>query len=218
MPQTIFTPFHYHATKRMRRILIGLGIVLWLGASVAVLGPIFPHVLYRLSPGTPQTLAAGIANTASTVSVPPAEPGFEVNLPPFDPELPKENYLVIKSVGINGQIHEGENWEKILKQGVWRVPNFPDPSSGKPVILASHRWGYLDWSNDFRRLNSFYNLPKTKVGDQIEIVWQQRQYFYEITAAETGTEITDYSADLILYTCELWESPVRVFRFAKRVN
>jgi sortase (surface protein transpeptidase) len=180
-----------------------------------VAAPIFPHVLYRLSPQTPVALAQTIGQTPAAVPEAQVKP---VNLPPVDPSLPKENYLVINSIGVNGLIHEGNDWEKILRQGIWKVPDFPEPSSGKPVILAAHRWGYLEWSNSFRRLNSFYNLPKVKTGDQIEVVWGQRKYLYEVYRGEQGDSISDYSADLILYTCQLWNSPIRVFRYAKRVN
>ena len=216
MPQTIFTPYHYHTTKKLRRFFITLGVILWSVAMITTITPIFPHILYRLSPQTSQILAAGIAKTGAIVELPQAE--ATIALPPKDDTLPAKNYLIIPSIGVNGQIHEGSDWENILRQGVWRVPDFPTPDTGKPVILAAHRWGYLDWSNQFRRWNSFYNLPKTKVGDKIEIVWQQRKYEYEIIAAETGDKITDYSADLILYTCQLWNSPVRVLRYAKRIN
>jgi hypothetical protein len=215
MSQTIFTPFHYHTSKKLRRTFTLLGIVFWVAASLAVLVPILPHVLYRLSPQTPNILAAEIGQTSFQL---PETVDATIALPEFDENLPQENYLVITSIGVNGQIHEGENWEDVLRQGIWRVPEFAQPNTGRPVILAAHRWGYLDWSNQFRRRNSFYNLPRVEVGDQIEIVWNQRQYLYEVYAAETATQISDYTADLILYTCQLWESPIRVFRYARRVN
>ena len=87
-----------------------------------------------------------------------------------------------------------------------------------PIILAAHRWGYLEWSASFRKLNSFYNLPQLKVGDTIKVVWDQRPFEYKVYSVETGTQITDYNAKLILYTCQLWNSPVRFFVYANRVN
>ena len=92
------------------------------------------------------------------------------------------------------------------------------PTQPKPIILAAHRWGYLEWTNGFRKLNSFYNLPKIKVGDTIKIVWDQRQFEYKVYAVTSGTNIPEYKANLILYTCQLWNSPVRFFVFANRVN
>ena len=63
------------------------------------------------------------------------------------------------------------------------MPDFGTPlDRTKPVILAAHRFGYLAWTNLYRRKNSFYNLPKLKEGDLVEITYKQRKYTYEIYA------------------------------------
>ncbi|HLE49544.1 MAG TPA: hypothetical protein VI791_00170, partial [Patescibacteria group bacterium] len=127
------------------------------------------------------------ANRLSAVPIPksaqrdssPVKPALP--LPLFDPSLPKENGLLIEKIGVRGEIHEGDNWAEILKTGVWRVPDFGTPEDDAlPIILAAHRFGYVTWTNSFRTLNSFYSLPKLKVGDRVEIVWNQRKYVYEI--------------------------------------
>ena len=141
--------------------------------------------------------------------------------PRLDTSLPLENRVSIPSVGINTKINEMpyENHEEALKIGVWRVPDFSTPYERKaPVILAAHRYGYLRWSVPYRLKNSFYNLPKVKVGDTVEIIWRQRKYIYEVYAEGKGEEITDYSADLILYTCEDLTSPVRIFKYARLIR
>ena len=141
--------------------------------------------------------------------------------PRLDTSLPLENRVSIPSVGINTKINEMpyENYEEALKVGVWRVPDFGTPYERKaPVILAAHRYGYLRWSVPYRLKNSFYNLPKVKVGDTVEIIWRQRKYIYEVYAEGKGEEITDYSADLILYTCEDLTSPVRIFKYARLIR
>ncbi len=87
-----------------------------------------------------------------------------------------------------------------------------------PMILVAHRFGYLAWSVPYRLQNSFFNLPKLKPGDQIEVIWDQRKYVYEVFAGDEGKEISDYQADLILYTCKFLESDERIFRYARLVQ
>lgn len=138
--------------------------------------------------------------------------------PPFDPKLPVINHVSIPSIGVDTDIQEAtyDNYEEALKRGVWRVSDFGAPNeTGKPVILAAHRFGYLAWTNLFRYKNSFFNLPKVKVGDTVSIVWRQRKYTYEVYATDKATEINDYSADLILYTCESLTGPERIFVYAR---
>ncbi|BCX14324.1 MAG: hypothetical protein KatS3mg088_007 [Patescibacteria group bacterium] len=151
-------------------------------------------------------------------SIPAPQIEEKVYQPRLDPTLPLENYLIIPSVGINTKINEAsyEDYEEALKIGVWRVPDFGTPYERKaPVIFAAHRYGYLRWSVPYRLKNSFYNLPKLKVGETVEVIWRQRKYVYEVYAEGKGEEITDYSADLILYTCEALNSPIRIFKYAR---
>lgn len=142
----------------------------------------------------------------------------EVYTPTFNPRLPKENRLTIPSIGVKTELREAtyDNYESALRKGVWRVSDFSAPGSANtPTILAAHRFGYLNWTNKYRRENSFFNLPKLKVGDTVEIIWHQRKYMYEVYAESKGTEITDYSANLILYTCESLVGEERIFRYAR---
>jgi hypothetical protein len=211
-----------------RKPFVTIGILLWLSAIILALLPSWPHLFYRLFPGTSDALASTLASTFSlneaTASSPIHNTGYIIpntspRLPDVDPSLPKDNGLIIDKIGVKGAIHEGTDWEAILKTGIWRVPDFGTPESNQlPIILAAHRWGYLDWSAAFRKLNSFYSLPKLVVGDTIEIIWNQRPYTYKIYAISSGTKITDYSANLILYTCQMWDSPVRIFVYANRTT
>jgi len=140
--------------------------------------------------------------------------------PALDPTLSKANKLMIPSIGVNTDIQEAtlDNYVNALKNGVWRVSDFGEPTdNSEPIILAAHRYGYLAWTNTFRHLNSFYNLPKVKVGDTVEIDWKQSKYTYEVYAMDENTEITDYSADLILYTCESLTGEERIFVYARLI-
>lgn len=142
-------------------------------------------------------------------------------LPDKDESLTKTPTLIIPKLGINTAIIEEtqENYETALMQGVWRVPNYGVPvEQGPPIILVAHRFGYLNWSQSYREQNSFFNLPKLEVGDKVEIIWDQRKFVYEIYDAEDGEQISDYTANLILYTCRFIESDIRIFRYAKRIQ
>jgi sortase (surface protein transpeptidase) len=156
-------------------------------------------------------------NIAATQAI-PTRSNYQ---PPFDPKLPLDNRVIIPSIGVNTDIQEAtyDDYESALKNGVWRVSDFGDPSDNSmPTILAAHRYGYLAWTNLYRHLNSFYNLPKLQVGDTVEIDWRQHRYVYEIYSATEGTQITDYSADLVLYTCVNLTGDERVFRYARLIN
>src|SRR3989344_321256 len=111
-----------------KKTYVYLGISLWILTVIFAVTPIWPYVFYRLSPGTSDTLAATIGNTANVIpannvipnsTVIPAKAGIYTNNldprvreddnppPPFDPSLPKENGLLIEKIGVRGEIHEG---------------------------------------------------------------------------------------------------------------
>jgi sortase (surface protein transpeptidase) len=138
--------------------------------------------------------------------------------PRFDASLPLENRIRIPSIGVDTVIQESTlgYYEEALKKGVWRVSDFGTPyTRNRPTIMAAHRFGYLAWTNIFRRENSFFSLPKLKEGDIVEIIWRQRKYVYEVYSTEESEEISNYSADLILYTCEALSSPIRIYKYAR---
>jgi len=211
-----------HLTKKS---FVSIGVFLWLSAIILALLPSWPHLYYRLFPNTSVSLASTIASTvdpviarSETTKQPPTPEIKSPILPDIDLTLPKENGLIINKIGVKGAIHEGTDWEKILKQGIWRVPDFGTPEdTNTPLILAAHRWGYLDWSPAFRKLNSFYSLPNIKTDDIIQVVWNQRLYEYKVYSTSTGTKITEYNANLILYTCQMWNSPLRFFVYANKI-
>ena len=160
-----------------KKFYVNIGLVFWATAALFALVPSWPNLYYRLFPRVSDSLASTIASTVSqtlplTLTKPITTPTvIEKPLPDIDPKLPKENGLIIDKIGVKGAIHEGTDWENILKLGVWRVPDFGTPEDNTlPIILAAHRWGYLSWSSAFRKLNSFYNtrypqaqkLPNTR--------------------------------------------------------
>jgi len=166
-----------------------------------------------------QNNAVVAADTEAVVPTPLPTP-TPTPLPPQDPSLPEEYWIYIPSIGVDSQMRPTEDPDQALEQGVWLVPDFGRPEANEdPIIVAAHRFGWdWWWQSEFGTKNSFYWLTDLKPGDQVELVSDQRKYVYEIYAGEEGTEITDYSADLILYTCKFLNSPERYFRYAKRVE
>ncbi|MFV1916992.1 MAG: sortase domain-bontaining protein [Patescibacteria group bacterium] len=164
---------------------------------------------------TPNVLAKTVDGSARLTSLSDKNSKYQ---PRFDPALPIEDRLMIPAIGVDTELQEAtlDNYEDALEKSAWRVSNFGTPyKRNKPTILVAHRYGYLRWSNSYRRENSFYNLPKLTPGNQVEIIWSQRKYVYEVYAEEKGEKISDYSADLILYTCESLNTPVRIFKYAR---
>jgi sortase (surface protein transpeptidase) len=207
------------------RLLRQASMLVALLAIVLGLITAFPYALYTINPGLSNALTKILARPTVDFGDQLEATGDKALKVPYqpalDPTLPTQNSLVIDEIGINTMIGENtvENVEETLKQGVWRVPDFGTPfARKKPVILAAHRFGYLAWSNQFRRENSFYNLPKLDTGDRVEIIWNQRKYIYEIIDSSEGEQIANYQADLILYTCKFLESETRIFKYAKLIE
>lgn len=209
-------------------IFAGMALALWAIFAMLSSYPVGLYLYYSVLPKTTELLGQALQETSNAMSVKARTTPVVItpesnDKPGKDISLPEGHYLNIPRIGVDTIIWEAENslYENALKKGVWRVPDFADPDKigeGRPMILAAHRFGYLEWSQDYRLKNSFYDLPKLKNGDMVEIVWDQVRYTYQIQKVEEGTEITDYSSDLIMYTCKFLVSPVRVFVYAKLVR
>ena len=214
-------------------IFAGMALTLWGMFTILTSYPVGLYLYYSAVPKTTELLGKALQDTThrfteaaelrdDTARIEP-EVITEVTR---DVSLPDGHYLSIPSIGVDTVIWEGEsdNYDKALKKGVWRVGDFASPAEAlakegrKPTILAAHRFGYLEWSQEYRLKNSFYNLPKLKSGDMVEIVWDKHRYSYLVQEVVEGTEITDYSSDLILYTCKFLVSPERIFVYAKLVE
>lgn len=195
---------------------VGFVVVSLIAAGV----PIVPLVWYRVQPAVVGKLADLLSKPVATQKTATVRQ-IDNWLPELDISLKKGHLLEIPKIGVKTEINEAEldKYEQALQQGPWRVPDFGTPDERtKPLIIAAHRYGYLSWTNSFRRLHSFYNLPKLEMGDRVLITWDQRRYEYEVYSGDEGTEITDYSADLILYTCQYLESDRRIFKYARLIK
>jgi hypothetical protein len=151
---------------------------------------------------------------------PPATNERQISQPEQEESLPEGNWLVIPRIGVRTEILESEDPEESLVKGVWRAPEFGTVGDLKqPMILAAHRYGYnWWWKGEYWKYHSFYLLPDLEPGDVVEVISDKRKYMYEIYSGEEGTEISDYNADLILYTCKFLTSDIRHFRYARIID
>jgi sortase (surface protein transpeptidase) len=176
--------------------------------------------MYRLNPNLTDTEVDNISRDVVETQIVSAEVNEgDNNLPEFDASLPEDPYLLIPSITVSSPIGQNSDPEISLKDGTWMAPDYGQPDENDlPIIAAGHRFGYVYWDRETRNRVSFFKLPDTKVGDKVEIIWNQRKYVYEIYAVDESTYIKDYEADLILYTCKYFNSPQRIFRYAMRIN
>jgi sortase (surface protein transpeptidase) len=206
----------HNAIKWVVNIYSFLGFSFLIIAFLLVLTPVIPYIAYRLNPEETNNEVTKISQPVVDDNVEIQAPVITNNTPTIDPTLPTTPYISITKIGVYSPISTIANYKEALKQGAWLVPEYGTPANDKkPIIIAAHRFGYIYWDNATRKKVSFYNLPKTTNGDTIDIIWGQRKYTYTIYAQSEGTVITDYSADLVLYTCKYFDSPVRIFRYAK---
>ncbi len=207
--------------EKLLKIYQTIGFLFILITLVLIAIPTAPYIWYRLNPDAveidEEKISKDIVDDKEEIEE--KEPIEENKVPPFDPNLPEGYFVLIPSVGINSPITPTKDYRKALTKGTWIVDDFGTPENDSlPIILAAHRFGYSSWSTSKRNLISFYKLPDTKSGTRVSIYWNQREYIYEIYDGDIGTYITDYSADLILYTCKYYSTPERIFRYANRVK
>lgn len=179
-----------------------------------------PQVWYRINPNAVEDEIRALTRDpfADTFGSIDLIPKVYAEAPKKNDSLPRQNSLRINKIGVNTQIREGENEEAALAKGVWRMPDFGSPKNNdKPIILSAHRWGPLSITAEYRQQNMFINLPKIKPGDKIEIVWDQQLYTYEVVESEINEHVTQLN-DLILITCQYYDSPERIIVYANRVR
>jgi len=207
--------------NKVRTVIFGGAVIISFITLVILLGP---SVYYRFFPSDPipiksSELASVLGGSYAAGSNRVVE---RIEQPPYDENLPDGNWLTISKIGVKTEILDSAESEVSLNKGVWRVPDFGTPTDlSRPMILAAHRYGWKAWwenGNQYWRYHSFYLLPKLEKGDLVEVISDHRKYVYEIYGGEQGEDITDYNADLILYTCKFLDSPLRYFRYARLVD
>lgn len=204
--------------KRATKFVLSIVIALSIGVAGVI---VVPEVYYSLFSAQTEAVnqvasAAKIDSQALPVTTPEPEP----YMPPQNPDLPTGTWISIPRIGVYTEMLATDNPDVALETGVWLVPDFGRPGdTTQPVIAAAHRFGWdWWWKTDYWKYNSFYLLTETEPGDRIEVIYDQRKWVYKIYAGEEGELITDYNADLILYTCKYLNSPIRHFRYAMLVK
>lgn len=203
-------------------VMMGMmALILFVVGLIAAGVPVVPMVWYRVKPTVTMELATILHKPVVKQEQTAVARTYDDWQPAVDSTLQPGERITIPAIKVKTPIIETptENFEWALSRGVWRVPDFGTPDDRRlPTILAAHRFGYLSWTNTYRREHSFFNLPKLTQGDRIEVIWNQRKYVYEVYGWDEGREISDYSADLILYTCQYLESDIRIFKYARLIK
>lgn len=141
---------------------------------------------------------------------------------PHSPQVnPNIQWIVIPKIGVNTQILTQGTLKNRMYKGVaiinaFGTPDQPNITGKKPVILASHRFGYVWWTPAYRRTHSFHNIDKLKKGDTIYIRWKAKWYRYKVQKQVISATITEYSHDLILYSCISYTSKKRIIIYADK--
>jgi sortase (surface protein transpeptidase) len=212
--------------NKLTSIYTVFGFLLLATALVLVLIPTFPYIWYRVNPKATEqeivmlTEEVTEKETTDIVVLFKEEKQIEKDTrPPVNTNLPEGYFVNIPTINVLSPMSDNQDYEEALKSGTWLVPDYGTPEQRDlPIILAAHRFGYQYWGREERERISFYNLPKVNIGEKISIYWNQREYIYEVYKAEESNYISDYGADLILYTCKHFNSPVRIFRYARLIE
>lgn len=180
-----------------RRIVQALVWSLIATALYLIAAPYTPSIWFYFHP--PQPIAA--VTTLHDIAKDPASPSYAYY---------GKNMLTIGKIGVQSEILEGVD-EATLDKGLWRRPNTSTPALGGNTVIAAHRYKYTTGPN------TFYNLDKVAVGDLISLIWQGKQYVYQVyatktvSAMETSIEGKSEQPILTLFTCTpLWSSTNRL--------
>jgi len=205
------------SNKKINNLYVGLGFFFLFISLATIAVPIWPYVWYRINPKETDRDMEKIVREISPNKVEKKENTFSKNSS-LDTSLPEGSFVIIPKIAVESPISTSKNYKEGLDKGSWIVSDYGTPEKTElPIILAAHRFGYSSWSTEKRNKISYFNLPQTANGDEILIYWNQRKYKYRIYKAEESSFISDYSADLILYTCKFFNSPIRIFRYAELV-
>ncbi|MBP8978964.1 sortase [Candidatus Dojkabacteria bacterium] len=124
--------------------------------------------------------------------------------------------LFIDAISIEGKIYQGES-SKTIDVGFWHFPLSKFPGQKGNAVIIGHRFQYLPPAK-----NTFFNLDKIAVGDEIVIKHNEGDWKYIVTETkvvdDNDLSVVRDSEDyrLTLITCTpLWTSEQRFVVIAK---
>ena len=180
-------------------------LVILLGLYIIVL-PFLPQIFYIFRDKSANVIAPYTGDLAKSE-------GSTATSPP-----PKENRLVIPSIGVNEIIFEGSNIGLIRNGGTWHRPNSANPTQDNNTVIVGHRF----YGNNTA---TFYHLDKVLVGQKLALYWEGEEFLYEVVATKvvdaTALDIEGPTEDkvLTLYTCDpIWTAKNRLVIIAKPVE
>jgi sortase A len=173
---------------KINNVLLGLIVLI---DGYIIIGPFLPAILFHAHGHVvQQRLSQKIHdNKSSTASAPQA------------------NQLIVPSMQLDQPIYDGPSSQQyaILNKGIWRYANGSMPDKGGNTVLIGHRFTYTN------PRGVFYFLNKVKMGDEIGVWWNNKQYLYkvadihEVAPTDTAIENNTTQPELTLFTCTpLW--------------
>lgn len=135
-----------------------------------------------------------------------------------EPSYAGPNKVIIPRIFTDHAVLEGPDI-KTADKGLWHLPWTSTPDQGGNTVIAGHRFLYV------RTPDTFYNLDKMQVGDDIAIYWNNQRYTYKVSEVkvvnpnEKEVEAPTGDNRLTLYTCTpLWTAKNRLVVVAKQTG
>ncbi|BCX13765.1 MAG: hypothetical protein KatS3mg085_297 [Candidatus Dojkabacteria bacterium] len=202
MVKTLHLTYSKKSKKNIRKV-IGLALIFvilstFVASFLYLTLPFWPEIKYRISKSEITELDVEVSDeTAEKLGIKKTKNYKEA-------QILDSNLLIIPKIGVKAKILEHSDLSILdVEEGVWREPftNTPEDEGGNTVI-AGHRFQYLPPNT-----STFYHLDKLKSGDKILVIWDKKEYIYEVQdifeVEPSDTYIRDNSGEslLTLYTC-----------------
>lgn len=177
-------------------------------ALYLVIAPFWPEASWWLRHDSP------LKKTTPVVSL----PQLTINNQPSAPNQPQAkagDRLIIPAMDLDETIYSGGIGS--LNKGVWRLPYSSTPDKGGNTVLVGHRFTYAGSA-------VFYHLDKVKIGDHVGLVWQGKNYEYEVNnmtivpPSEVSIEANTSEPRLTIYTCTLFTAKDRLVIQARLIG